>query len=85
MFAKALKPKVLGFFIYLSSYRFQNSFFEKKVYMPEANQSYNHGVPLFFMTDSHPLSLFDLLQNHMSTSHIIRAHAQEVWDESDKD
>ena len=22
----------------------------------------------------------DLLQNHMSTSHTVRAHAQEVWD-----
>ena len=29
-------------------------------------------------TDSHPQSFFDLLQNHMSTSHTIRAHAQEV-------
>ena len=27
----------------------------------------------------------DLVQNHMSTSHTIRAHAQEVWDKSDKD
>ena len=42
-------------------------------------------VPLFFPTDSHPLSLSDLLQNNMSTSHTIRAHAQEVWDKSDKD
>ena len=29
--------------------------------------------------------MFDLLQNHMSNSHTIRAHAQEVWDKSDKD
>ena len=29
--------------------------------------------------------MFDLLQNHMSTSHTIRAHAQEVWNKSDKD
>ena len=35
-------------------------------------------VPLFFPTDRHPQSLFDLQQNHMSTSHNIRAHAQEV-------
>ena len=27
----------------------------------------------------------DLLQNHMSTSHTIRANAQEVSDKSDKD
>ena len=27
----------------------------------------------------------DLLQNHMSTIHIIRTHAQEVWDKSDED
>ena len=26
----------------------------------------------------------DLLQNHMSTSHTVRAHAQEVWDKSDE-
>ena len=32
----------------------------------EANPSQNHGVPLFFQTDSHPSSLSDLLQNHMS-------------------
>ena len=25
----------------------------------------------------------DLLQNHMSTSHTIRAHTQEIWDKSD--
>ena len=27
----------------------------------------------------------DLLRNYMSTSHTIRAHAQEVWDKSNKD
>ena len=27
----------------------------------------------------------DLFQKHMSISHTIRAHAQEVWDESNKD
>ena len=27
----------------------------------------------------------NLLQNHMSTSHTIRAHAQKVWDKSDND
>ena len=26
----------------------------------------------------------NLLQNHMSTNHTIRAHAQEVWDKSEK-
>ena len=26
----------------------------------------------------------DLLQNHMSTIHTIRVHAQEVWDKSEK-
>ena len=26
----------------------------------------------------------DLLQNHMSTSHTIRAYSQEVWDELKK-
>ena len=51
----------------------------------EANQSWNRGVPLFFPTDSHPLSLSDLLWNRMPTGHAIRAHAQEVWDKSDKD
>ena len=30
-----------------------------------------------------PLS--DLLQNHMSTIHTVKAHAQEVWDKPDKD
>ena len=29
--------------------------------------------------------MFDLLQHQMSTSHTIRAHAQEVWDKSNKD
>ena len=28
--------------------------------------------------------LSDLVQNHMSTSPTIKAHAQEVWDKSDK-
>ena len=51
----------------------------------EANHSYNFGLPLFFLTDSHPLSLSDLLQNHMSTSHTIITHEQEVSDKSDKD
>ena len=55
------------------------------VYSIEANHSENRGVPLLFQTDSHPYSLSDLLQNHMSTSHTIRAHAKEVWDKSDKD
>ena len=41
-------------------------------------------VPLFSPTDSHHKSLFDLLQNHMNTSHTIRVHAQEVWDKSEK-
>ena len=41
--------------------------------------------PLFFPTDSYPQSLSHLLQNHMSTSHTIRAHVQEVWDKLDKD
>ena len=27
----------------------------------------------------------DLIQNQMSSSHTNRAHAQEVWDKSDKD
>ena len=27
----------------------------------------------------------DLLQNHMNTSHTIRAHAQEVWGKSDNE
>ena len=31
-----------------------------------------------FLLDSHPLSLFDLLQNYMTTSYIIRAHAQKI-------
>ena len=44
----------------------------------EANHSRNRGVPLFFPTDRYPKSLSDLLQTHMSTSHNIRAHAQEV-------
>ena len=44
----------------------------------EANHSQNFGLPLYFPTDRHPLSLSDLLQNHMSTSNFIRAHAQEV-------
>ena len=26
----------------------------------------------------------DLLENHMSTSHNIKAHTQEVWDKSNK-
>ena len=30
-------------------------------------------------------ALSDLLQNHLSTSRTIWAHAQEVWDKSDKD
>ena len=42
-------------------------------------------LELWVTTDSHPQSLSDLLQNHMSTIHTIRAHAQEVLDESDKD
>ena len=44
----------------------------------EANHSQNRGLPLFFPTDSRPQSLFDLLQYLISTSHTIRAHAQEV-------
>ena len=28
---------------------------------------------------------FSSIQNHINTMHTIRAHAQEVWDESDKD
>ena len=32
-----------------------------------------------------PFFLSFLLQNHMSTIHTIRAHAQEVWDKSDKE
>ena len=32
-----------------------------------------------------PLILSDLLQIHMSTSHTISAHTQDVSDESDKD
>ena len=51
----------------------------------EANHSKNRGVPLFFLTDNHPKSLSDLLQNHLNTSHTIRAHAQEVRDKLDKD
>ena len=42
-------------------------------------------VLLYFKTDSQPQSLFDSLQNHMSTSHTVRAHAKEVWDKSEKD
>ena len=44
----------------------------------ESNYSLNRGEPLFSPTDSYPQSLSDLLQNHMSTSQTIRAHAQEV-------
>ena len=45
----------------------------------EANHSLNCGLPLFsFPTDSYPKSFSDLLQNHMSPSHTIKAHAQEV-------
>ena len=51
----------------------------------EANHSLNHGLPLFFQTDSHPYSLCDLLQNYMNTSHTIKAYAQGVRDKSDKD
>ena len=40
--------------------------------------AYCGGVPLFSLTDRYPESLSDLLQNHMSTCHTIRAHAQEV-------
>ena len=57
---------------------FPKQFLWKKVYMLEANQSQNRGVPLFFPTDSHPESLFDLLQNDMSTSRTMKAYAQEV-------
>ena len=32
-----------------------------------------------------PLIFADLLQNHLSPTHSINAHAQEVWDKSDKD
>ena len=28
--------------------------------------------------------MFELLQNHMSTSNAIRAYAQELWDKSEK-
>ena len=42
-------------------------------------------VTPFLPTDNHPLSLSDLLQIYMRTSHIDRAHAQEVWNKSDKD
>ena len=39
-----------------------------------------------FLPDWQPPLIFaDLLQNHMSTIHTIRAHAQEVLDKSDKD
>ena len=44
----------------------------------ESNDSCNYVLPLFFPTDSHPYSLSDLVQNHMNTSHTIRAHAQKV-------
>ena len=44
----------------------------------EANRTSNRRVPLFFLADGYPLSVSDLLQNHMSTSHTIRATAQEV-------
>ena len=37
------------------------------------------------MFPSHPIIFADLLQDHMSTSHTIRVHAQEVWDKLDKD
>ena len=56
------------------------------MYILEGNHSQYCGVPLYFLTDSHPLSLSDLFQNHMSTtSHTISAHAQEVSDKSNKD
>ena len=35
-------------------------------------------LEIFFPTDSHPQYLSDLLQNHMSISHTVRAHLQEV-------
>ena len=44
----------------------------------EANRYQNRGVSLFFPPHSHTYSLSDLLQNHMNTSHTIRADGQEV-------
>ena len=46
----------------------------------EVNHSKNCGVSLFFPTDTHPLPLSDLLQNHMST----KDHMHKVCDKSDK-
>ena len=43
----------------------------KFVSILEANHSKNHGIPLFFPTYSHPLSLSDLLQNHMNIAMLL--------------
>ena len=39
----------------------------------------------FLLNWQPPLIFVDLLQNHTSTSHTMRAYAQEVWDKSNKD
>ena len=60
--------------------------------LPEKNAAivtYWSEVSTYFLHDWQTPLIFDwfkyLLRNHMSTIHIIRAHAQEVWDKSDKD
>ena len=42
-------------------------------------------LELWGTTFLHNWFLSDLLQNHMSISRTIRAHAKEVWDKLDKD